>query len=60
MNVIQDMFIRLTIFMITIISIACIIGCAVVIFFGLKVLKDTKEIKPENDNDDEDEAGFHR
>jgi hypothetical protein len=44
--------------MITIISIVCIIGCIVIIFFGLEVLKDTKKINTKNDNDDE--VNFYR
>jgi hypothetical protein len=39
--------------MTTIIAIVCIIGCIVIIFFGLEVLKDTKKINTKNDNDDE-------
>ena len=39
--------------MVTIIAIACIFGCIIIIFFGVAVLKDTKKMNIKKDDTDD-------
>jgi hypothetical protein len=36
------------------VSVIFIVACGVVIIFGIKILKDTRKIKPEDDGDDDE------
>ncbi len=39
--------------MVTIIAIACIVGCIIIIFFGMEVLKDTRKMNIKKDDKDD-------